>query len=337
LLCSIQNRCKFIDSQLILKKRIYNFNQEVLQYENKTVPIRIIIGKVFRFFCITSLLSIILSIIFYAFFGSPIEKALQHRAETIKNHFLSINTQIDSLQNKLHSQLYANDCFYREVLELDSVPSTIRMAGTGGSFPSYKLENYPYNEIITSTSQKLNTIKHQIKVQDESYQIIYKAALRHNSELTTIPSIMPIKPIDNMYISSYFGSRTDPFTHLGRRHEGIDLVATFNTKIYATADGVVKLTKVSRRGYGKEIIISHKYGYITLYGHLNKIMVEEGQEIKRGQLIGLMGNTGRSTGTHLHYEVRLNKKPVNPIYFYADDLTSNEYEMITQLSVKDKI
>ena len=144
-----------------------------------------------------------------------------------------------------------------------------------------------------------------------------------------IPAIQPISVKDLLFISSYFGIRTDPFTFLARRHEGIDLVAEIGTKVYATGDGIVTLSKSSRKGYGNEVIIDHSFGYSTRYGHLNEIFVMEGQQVKRGQVIATVGNTGRSTGPHLHYEVRINNHPVNPMYYY-NNLTQEEFSQIVE-------
>ena len=270
------------------------------------------------------------------FYGSPVEGLLSVKADQMKHEFALLNTKIDSLQAQLHHRHFVSDRYYRELLELDSLPQPIRLAGTGGAETPIGIEGVAYSELIYNTANRLGNVKNQIKIQDNSYSLLLKEALIYNNELRTIPAIQPVKPAKNIWVSSTFGFRNDPFTKLKRKHEGIDFVGPPNTEIYATADGKVLNTKISRRGYGKEIIISHKFGYSTRYAHLNEILVEEGQEIKRGQLIGLMGNTGRSTGTHLHYEVRLNRKQINPVYFYADDLTAEEYVMITELSGKDK-
>lgn len=205
----------------------------------------------------------------------------------------------------------------------------MRYAGIGGGDISFDMAHYPYNKMIASTATKLTATKTQIRFQDKSYDVIFKEALLFSKKLSCIPAIQPVKQTKNIWISSYFGMRKDPFTFLRQRHKGIDFAGPKNTKIYATADGIVTFTKISYIGYGKEVVISHINDYSTRYAHLNKILVKEGEEVKRGQLIGLMGNSGRSTGTHLHYEIRVKNRPVNPIYYYSDDLTEKEYELIT--------
>lgn len=281
---------------------------------------------------ITSAASVVISILFFFIWGSPIELFLNAKIENIKDNYALLDNNLVNLQHELHSSIFPGDRFYRELLELDSLSTSERIAGIGGAEPDIQLESYPNNLIVASTNKNLQKLKSQLELQENSFNNIHKEALIYNNELTGIPAIQPVKPSDNMWISSYFGYRNDPFLKLKKRHKGIDFVAPKNTEIYATADGEIKITKESHRGYGKEIIISHKFGYSSRYAHLNKILVKEGDKVKRGQLIGLMGNTGRSTGTHLHYEVRLNKRQINPYYFFADDLTEHEYDLITASS-----
>ncbi len=272
----------------------------------------------------------LLSFLFFIFIGSPIEILLNTKINFLKKEYLTLNNKIDSLELKLHKQIIPSDKYYRELLEVDSLPATVRYAGTGGS-ESDDLLNYTVtDDLIVKTNKKVNALEKQLKVQSESFLSIIKSAVYHNKKLNEIPAIQPVKPTKNIWISSRFGSRDDPFTFLKRTHCGIDFVGPTNTKIHATADGTVTLVKESRRGYGKEVVVSHSFGYSTRYAHLNKILVVDGQKVKRGQVIGLMGNTGRSTGTHLHYEVRLNNRPINPGYYYADDVSEEEYNLIVE-------
>lgn len=337
LLHSDKNRCKLIDFQLILNKKKYKYNPNTLLYEINVVPFKVILNKFLRFVGISSAFAILLSVLFFLFFGSPIEQVLKGRISHLKGNYTTLNNTIDTLQANLEKKLFSGDKFYRELLELDSLSISERTAGIGGSERELELQNYPNNKIITTTAENLTRLKKQIEVQDKSFQKIFTEAIIYNNELTYIPAIQPVKPADNIWISSYFGYRNDPFLKHKKRHNGLDFVGPKNTKIYATADGKVKITKESNRGYGKEIIILHKFGYSTRYAHLNSILVKSGQEVKRGELIGLMGSTGRSTGMHLHYEVLLNGRYINPLHFFSDDLSEQEYQLITSLSENDKV
>jgi murein DD-endopeptidase MepM/ murein hydrolase activator NlpD len=148
---------------------------------------------------------------------------------------------------------------------------------------------------------------------------------KHNA----IPAIRPIAQHNLIMVSSFFGKRFDPFFHEEADHFGLDLVAPVGSEVYATGDGTVTLLNFSRTGYGNELVINHSFGYSTRYAHLEKFFVSEGESVKRGQLIGAVGNSGRSTGPHLHYEVLYEGKPVNPVFYYSDDLTDNEFHLLT--------
>lgn len=261
---------------------------------------------------------------------SPKELFYKKKISKYRIRYAELSNQLDSLQESLHTHHFKRDKVYREILEMDSLPAPVRYAGMGGSDPYDDYLGTLDKEFIASISQRIEAIKNQVKVQRSSYEEINKRTIQLNIDREYTPAIMPVKPNKYIWISSYYGSRSDPFTFRPRKHNGIDFVGPINTEIYSTATGTVTFVKTSRRGYGNEVVISHELGYSTRYAHLNKIMIQKGQQVRRGQVIGLMGNTGRSTGTHLHYEVRLNNRPVDPIYYYSDDLTAKEYELITK-------
>lgn len=321
---------------MISRQKLYRFNNRTLQFQEEEIPRSHKFKGIVKSIVICSILAGVITILFSAFVGSPIEVTLGYKANNIKSEYIRLNNAIDSLQLTLHQDIFSADKYYRELLELDSLPYPIRFAGTGGSNPYDTIKTYHYKNLISSTLQKINVLNNQLDIQDESSNLVFKKAVIHNTESYYIPTIQPVKPASNIWVSSYYGTRIDPFTKRRKAHKGIDFVGPKNTDIYATADGIVTNTKDSRRGYGKEVVISHKFGYSTRYAHLNDILVTKGDTIVRGQLIGLMGNTGRSTGTHLHYEVRLNKQPLNPKYFYTEDLSVEDYELITKLNHKDE-
>lgn len=321
---------------MVLKNKKYHFDSKTLQFKENAVTFRRKTRIFFRVFLFASLAAIVLAFVIEFTLGSPIEIFLSYKAKHYKNDFARINSEIDSIENKLHKEHYKEDQYYREMLGLDSLPVPVRNAGSGGAISTENLNDYPSIEIIKNTSSKLLSFKRQSTIQKKSYQDILKAAKIFTKKLKDIPAIQPINPKDLIQISSGFGHRTDPVYFVNRMHEGLDFAGSINTEIYATADGIVTLTEDSRRGYGKEIVISHEFGYTTKYAHLNAIKVTTGQKIKRGQLIGLMGSTGKSTGTHLHYEVRLNGQPINPLFYFADDLSGAEYNLITTDKQQDE-
>jgi hypothetical protein len=317
---------------LISKKKRYSFDTNKLSYvEVKQKTGKKILQYLLRFAYINVLAIVFISILFL-FADSPEAVFQSLRINKYNSRYELLSDKVDSLSFVLHSTHFSDDKIYRGILELDSLPENIRIAGSGGHDPyAIKHEGFP-NRILTALSTKIDNLNKQISIQEESYDEILNVASEKKKKLEHYPAITPVNCTKYIWISSYFGSRNDPFTLLRRTHTGIDFVGPRNTETYSTAKGNVTLVKHSRRGYGNEVVIDHGFGYSTRYAHLNKILVEEGQKVERGELIGLMGNTGRSTGTHLHYEVRFNNRPVNPIYFFAEDLSPEEFEELTNKS-----
>jgi murein DD-endopeptidase MepM/ murein hydrolase activator NlpD len=317
---------------LISKRKRYNFDTDALSYVEVRNPVVKRFFRGFLKFVLLNILSFTLLIILYLFINSP-EAILQElRINKYNDRYSLLNVRLDSLSDLLRESHFTNDNLYREILEMDSVPENIRLAGTGGHDP---YAHYPENHsgrILTMLSTKLENIYKQTSIQEKSYDEILTVAVERKKKIEHIPAITPVNYTESIWISSYFGTRSDPFTFRLRAHTGIDFVGPRNTEIYSTAKGNVTLIKHSRRGYGNEVVIKHGYGYSTRYAHLEKILVKEGQKVERGELIGLMGNTGRSTGTHLHYEVRIHNRPTNPLNFFAEDLSPEEFEKLTNKS-----
>ena len=314
---------------MISEKKRYKFDTDSLTYIEVKTPFTSKIKKILLTSVGLSVFALIFIFMINAFFSSPEFNNQSMRINKQVGRYQSITKQVDSLSKILEHKHFASDKVYREILEMDSLSENIRFAGTGGYVPNENASYIFNDKIYSNLVLKINNLKSQIKVQDESYNEIYKEALNRNRKLECFPGIAPLNLNNSISITSYFGSRDDPFTFNISHHPGVDLAGQLNTKVYATAKGTVTFAEQSRTGYGNEILIDHGFGYTTRYAHLNKILVERGQKIKRGQLIGLMGSTGRSTGTHLHYEVRFYEKPINPLYFFVDNLPSDEFEKIT--------
>lgn len=314
---------------MIKKSDEYNFNQKELCYVPESKSLAKVFKTVLSKFAIASLFSLIILLVFFLFI-SPFEFIQKTQSEKIAQSISEAYSNLDSLQLILEQQLFSNDQKYREILELENLPTRVRYAGTGGNDPYQYLRESNYGELTANTMTKLEALKKQVEFQKESFEIIHLELNKRKLEFSSIPAIMPVKPTKQIWVSSYFGTRKDPFTFARKRHAGIDFVGPVDTKIFATADGFVTLAKHSRRGYGNEVVIEHEFGYSSRYAHLNEILVEEGERVKRGQLIGLMGNSGRSTGTHLHYEVRKKNRATNPINYFSDDLLEEEYDLITK-------
>jgi len=195
-----------------------------------------------------------------------------------------------------------------------------------------ELEGYNNSELVVKTSEKVDGISKALAVQSKSLDEILRLAKAKDKLLGAIPAIQPVKNEDLKHMASGFGYRSDPFTKARKMHEGMDFTAKTGTPIYATGDGVVKSADNSLSGFGNHIEITHGYGYLTLYGHLSMYKVRAGQRVKRGDIIGYVGSTGRSEAPHLHYEVHKDGKVVNPINFYYGNISAAEYVVISKIA-----
>lgn len=310
----------------------YHFNTNSLKIEKVKVTFR---QKFLRFLsvAVTGLVfASVVIVLAYNFLDSPKERMMQRELDQYKLQFTILNDRLEKVQAVVSDLRERDDNIYRVILESEPIPSTVREAGYGGADRYARLEGYKNAEIIKNTTRKLDLITSQLYVQSKSFDEVFSLAKRKEELVASIPAIQPVANKDLRRIGSYFGFRTDPFYKVSKFHEGIDFTAPVGTDIYATGDGVVKTIEYSRRGYGNMIIISHGFGYETAYAHLSKVNIKPGQKVKRGQVIGLVGNTGKSTAPHLHYEVRKNGNPIDPINFFFNDITPEEYALMIEQS-----
>ncbi len=317
----------------IMAKNDFRFNPETLAYEKIE---RNIAKTLYRVILPQFTLSIILGIFFYIgfsfFIESPAELNLKEANEQMKFEYNLLNKGLDRTASVLAKLQKRDDKIYRTIFQADPIPNSVRLAGYGGSDKYKKLEGFDNSTTIINASKRLDVLSKQIVVQSKSYDEIVNLVKNKEKMLACIPAIQPIANKDLTRFGSAFGYRMHPILHVLKMHTGIDLTAPRGTKIYASGDGVVERADAKARGYGNHIVINHGYGYVTLYGHMSKMLVRAGQKVKRGDVIGLVGSTGRSTAPHLHYEVRMNGKPVNPVNFYYNDLTDEEYQKMIEIS-----
>jgi murein DD-endopeptidase MepM/ murein hydrolase activator NlpD len=271
----------------------------------------------------------------YSIFDSPKEKMLKRELEQYSLQYQVLNDRMQLVSDVLKDLQDRDDNIYRVVFESEPIPSGIRKAGYGGAHRYDQLEGYTNSEVMVNTTRKLDEITRQLYVQSVSFDQVYELAQNKEKMLASIPAIQPIHNLDLRRIGSYFGVRTDPFYKVKKFHYGVDFSASIGTEIYATGNGKVIEVDNSMRGYGRTIVIDHGYSYQTQYSHLSRFAVQPGQEVKRGQVIGYVGNTGKSSAPHLHYEVRKNGVPVNPIFYFFNDLSPADFEEIIVLSSRD--
>lgn len=224
-----------------------------------------------------------------------------------------------------------DDNLYRVVFQADPIPFSIRRAGYGGVDRYEKLKEMTNSELVVSTTKKLDELGRQIYIQSKSFDEIIKLAQNKEEMLACIPAIQPVLNKNLKHMASGYGMRIDPIYRVPKFHAGMDFTAPIGTKIFATGNGTVTYASW-KQGYGNCVIINHGYGYETLYAHMSAIKVRVGQKVKRKDVIGLIGNTGKSTGPHLHYEVHVKGKPVNPINYYYLDLSPSDYDKMLQMT-----
>lgn len=246
--------------------------------------------------------------------------------------FMEMNKRLSQIENVLANIADRDDNIYRVIFEAEPIPEGMRKAGFGGVERYTRLEGYTNSEILIETHKKLDQVTSQLYVQSKSFDEVYKMAKNKADMLASIPAIQPLSNKDLKRLSSFFGMRTDPIYKVKKFHEGVDFSAPKGTEIYSTGNGVVVSARKSNRHYGNTIKIDHGYGYVTIYAHMQDFSVKKGEHVKRGQVIGTVGNTGKSTAPHLHYEVRKNGRPLNPIHYFFNDLTPGKYEEVLALS-----
>jgi murein DD-endopeptidase MepM/ murein hydrolase activator NlpD len=274
-------------------------------------------------------------VIAYNFLDSPKEKAQKREIDQMKLQYQILNDQLDKVTKIIADLQDRDDNIYRVIFEAEPIPNSIRSAGIGGIDRYEALKGYTNSDLIIETEKTMDRILGKLYVQSKSFDEVFDLAKNKERMLVSIPAIQPVNNKDLKRIGSYFGARMDPFYKVRKFHEGMDFSATVGTEIYATGNGTV--TDAGRDvqgGYGNEIRINHGYSYQTVYAHLSRIFVKPGQKILRGQIIGYVGNTGKSTSPHLHYEVRKNGVPVNPIFFFFNDITPQQFQMMLELSAQ---
>jgi len=311
-----------------MKKIKYYYNTHTLRYEKLEVPLRVKLLRIFGFIAAALVTSAIISYFAFQFVGSPGEKLLRAENERLNDRYHELDKRIKGLQQQMAELEKRDNEVYRSVFEADPIPDSARAQELEKQQEIAKVARIGENELVYSIQSALDNLSKRIKVQQKSYEEL--SALLKNKEqlLAATPAIQPVSNKDLNRIASGFGFRIDPIYKTVKMHAGLDFTAPQGTPIYATADGTVKVAGYSDGGYGNHVIIYHGYGYESLYGHMVRIKVRNGQKVKRGEVIGYVGSTGKSTGPHCHYEVRKNGQKLDPVYFFYNDLSPQQFEAL---------
>lgn len=266
------------------------------------------------------------------FVDSPKEKRLKRENDNLVLQYEILNKQAE-LDHAVIAELQKRDNdIYRVIFEADPIPFEIRQAGFGGVNRYKKYDGFDFSKIIKETAKNIDKLSKSIYIQGKSFDDIVNLAENKSELLKAIPAIQPVANENLRRMASGYGMRLDPFTKAPKMHYGMDFTADIGTPVYATGDGVVIRADSKSSGFGRHIRIDHGYDYITIYGHLNKYNISVGQKVKRGEIIGFVGNSGRSSGPHLHYEVHRGGKKMNPVNYYYGELSPEEFSKIIDLA-----
>jgi murein DD-endopeptidase MepM/ murein hydrolase activator NlpD len=289
------------------------------------VALFLLASALFGFLCFVLLMNT-------PFFETPKDKIQSREIDNMKLRYSILNNKVADLEEVLATIEDRDNNLYRTFFNAAPINDDIRKAGIIGKNRYKELEGFNNSDLVINTSKRVDVITKQLVVQSKSLDQILKLAKAKDKILSAIPAIQPVKNEELRRMASGFGYRSDPFTKARKMHKGMDFSAKKGTPIYATGDGVVKKADNSLSGYGNHIEINHGYGYLTLYAHLSKYNVRPGKKVKRGDVIGYVGSTGRSEAPHLHYEVHKDGKVVNPINFYYGNISAAEYVAITKIA-----
>ncbi len=310
----------------------YRFNTLTLSYEKIELDWKQRLLRASTFLISSTFLGVIIFISVSKLIDSPKEKLLKRENSQLEAQYELLDKRMEQVSAVIDDIQRRDDEIYRIIFEAEPIPKEIRKAGFGGVNRYKNLEGYKNSELVIESSSTLDQITKQLYIQSKSYDEVYNMAITKEKMLASIPAIQPIANKELKRMASGYGMRMHPIYKRRKMHSGMDFSAIKGTEIYATGEGVAKLVKRSNRGYGNHIIIDHGYGYSTLYGHMSQFNVRRGEEVKRGQVIGYVGNTGTSVAPHLHYEVIKDGEKVNPINYYFNDLSPSEYEQMIEFS-----
>ncbi|HOW41825.1 MAG TPA: M23 family metallopeptidase [Bacteroidales bacterium] len=312
----------------------YKFNPESLSFDKVRLGIRDILLRFMAFFIGSVIIALIYWLVFAVFFDSPKEKALEREIEQLTLQYEMINREMSNVEKVLDDLQKTDDNLYRTIFEAEPIPVTLREGGVGGVNRYKNLEGYSNSDLVIETTSRLDKIRKRIYLQSKSFDELIQLAKRKEDMLKSVPAILPIANDDLTRTASGYGLRVHPIYKIIKFHSGMDFTAPAGTDVYATGDGVIASVQSSQRGLGKNIIIDHGFGYMSIYAHLSNFNVRPGQKVRRGDVIGYVGNTGTSVANHLHYEIKLNGRNVDPVNYYFEDLSPSEYERMIEIASK---
>lgn len=315
-----------------MSKAKYKYNPHTLNYETVETSWKDMVKAALPWFAGGIVFATIVVIFAFSFIKSPKERAQRREIEQWKYQYQLMNERMLEMELVLNDIQKRDDNLYRVILEAKPYPNNKREMGTGGSNRYKDLEGFENSELIISTRKKLDRISKKMYGQTKSFDEVKKLAKKKEEMLHCIPAIMPVANKDLTAGVGGYGWRIDPIYRTRAMHTGMDFPSKTGRPVYATGNGVIENVESNFWGYGNIVLINHGFGYKTMYAHLSEFKSKIGQKVKRGEVVGLIGSTGKSTAPHLHYEVIKNGEKVNPVNYYFNDLKPAEYEEMLKAS-----
>jgi murein DD-endopeptidase MepM/ murein hydrolase activator NlpD len=315
-----------------MKKIKYYYNTNTLRYEKLETPLRVRLLRVLGFISTSLVTALIIVAIAYRYFPSVNEKRLQQQNERLRENYLVLQEHAAKLDQRMTYLEERDNEVYRAIFEANPIPDSARASEMAQQREMQLIASMSRFELETSIQRSLLNLGSRMQAQDNSYKEIAGFIQNKEQLLAATPAIQPVSNSELKRVASGFGYRIDPIYKTTRFHAGLDFTAPQGTPIYATANGVVKVAGNLGNGYGNHVIVNHGYGYQTLYGHMFRIKTRPGARVKRGEVIGYVGSTGKSTGPHCHYEVHKNGRPIDPVYFFYNDLTPEQFDRILKMA-----
>jgi murein DD-endopeptidase MepM/ murein hydrolase activator NlpD len=303
-----------------------------MRFEKLTTPLKVRLLQVFGYIAASIVTGILIFAITFRYIDSPKEKLLRQQNDDLKQNYRVMEERIKQLQLQMDEIANRDNYVYRSIFESSPIPDSARVKEMEKKKEVQLVQSMGETELVNSMAAQLNNLSLRMAYQVKSFAAIENMVKNKAQLLAAIPSIQPISNRNLNRIASGFGYRIDPVYKDRRLHPGLDFTAPAGTPIYATADGVVKDAGFNTGGYGNRVVVNHGFGYETLYAHMVRIKARVGTRVKRGEVIGYVGSTGKSTGPHLHYEVHKNGTILDPIYFFYNDLTPAQFDRILKLA-----
>ncbi len=315
-----------------MKKVKYFYNTQTLKYEKLVVSMRVKILRILGFLSAAIVTGILFLSVAYRFLDSPKEKLLRRDIDNMKEEYEGLKSRMADLKTEIDELQHRDNSIYRVIFEAAPIPDSVRAGQPDKDEEIQQLQRKENGEIIASATRMLAELTNRVKMQEKSYLQIEDLIKNKQKMLASIPAIQPVANKDLDRIASGFGYRIDPIYKTMKFHSGLDFTAPSGTPIYATGDGVIEEASLSDVGYGNHVVVNHGYGYKSLYGHMVRMKVKRGQSVKRGDVLGWVGSTGKSTGPHCHYEVVKNGVKVDPVYFFYNDLTPEQFDRMLKIA-----